>query len=113
MLCLCPIVTIVCKKRYVLTPPQGSMLPKVFKVWALALEGTFSLNPITWYKRVHAPGLWEKAYPSNQAVRPIWMTFDDHWVDEVRRGLLACKVFLWFPIYWLAYGQMTVSSHSL
>jgi len=35
------------------------------------------------------------------------MTFDDAWVDEVRRGLLACKVFLWFPLYWLAYNQMT------
>lgn len=35
------------------------------------------------------------------------MTFDDAWVEEVRRGLLACRVFLWYPIYWLAYGQMT------
>lgn len=35
------------------------------------------------------------------------MTFDDEWVDEVRRGFLACKVFLWYPLYWLAYGQMT------
>jgi POT family proton-dependent oligopeptide transporter len=35
------------------------------------------------------------------------MTFDDAWVDEVRRGLLACKVFLWYPLYWLAYNQMT------
>jgi POT family proton-dependent oligopeptide transporter len=25
----------------------------------------------------------------------------------VRRGLLACKVFLWYPLYWLAYNQMT------
>jgi len=35
------------------------------------------------------------------------MTFDDAWVEEVRRGLLACKVFLWYPLYWLAYGQMS------
>lgn len=35
------------------------------------------------------------------------MTFDDEWVDEVRRGVLACKVFLWYPVYWLAYNQMT------
>jgi POT family proton-dependent oligopeptide transporter len=38
---------------------------------------------------------------------PTWMTFDDEWVDEVRRGFVACKVFLWYPIYWLAYNQMT------
>lgn len=34
------------------------------------------------------------------------MTFDDEWVDEVRRGVVACKVFLWYPLYWLAYNQM-------
>lgn len=39
--------------------------------------------------------------------KPAWMNFDDAWVDEVRRGLLACKVFLWYPLYWLAYSQMT------
>lgn len=27
------------------------------------------------------------------------MTFDDQWVDEVARGLKACGVFCWFPIY--------------
>ena len=34
------------------------------------------------------------------------MNFDDEWVDEVSRGLKACKVFLWYPLYWLAYNQM-------
>jgi len=44
---------------------------------------------------------WERVKPSNipEAERPAWMVFDDAWVDEVRRGLLACKVFLWYPIY--------------
>lgn len=100
MLCLCPIVTIVCKKRYILTPPQGSTLIKALRVWKLALKGTFSFNPVTWRRNLNAPDLWQKAMPSNQAVRPDWMTFDDAWVDEVRRGLLACKVFLIYPIYW-------------
>lgn len=27
------------------------------------------------------------------------MTFDDQWVDEVRRGFKACGVFVWFPLY--------------
>lgn len=34
------------------------------------------------------------------------MVFDDEWVDEVRRGLKACKVFLWYPLYWLSYNQL-------
>jgi len=35
------------------------------------------------------------------------MTFDDHWVDEVRRGWSACQVFLWYPLWWLCYNQLT------
>ncbi|KAJ6785065.1 hypothetical protein PWT90_05248 [Aphanocladium album] len=49
------------------------------------------------------------ARPSKVAVsdRPVWMTYDDAWVNEVRRGLMACKVFLFLPIFFLAYNQMT------
>lgn len=51
---------------------------------------------------------WESVKPSRLGQnKPVWMTFDDVWVDEVRRGFKACTVFLWIPIYWLAYNQMT------
>jgi len=47
-----------------------------------------------------ADDFWENAKPSNiKGERPTWMTFDDNWVDEVRRGLKACSVFGWFPLY--------------
>lgn len=32
--------------------------------------------------------------------------WDDLFVDELRRGLVACRVFVFFPIYWLVYSQM-------
>jgi len=34
------------------------------------------------------------------------MTFDDAWVDEVARGVKACSVFAFYPIWWLAYNQI-------
>jgi POT family proton-dependent oligopeptide transporter len=33
-------------------------------------------------------------------------TWDDVFVDELRRALKACVVFCWYPIYWLCYNQM-------
>lgn len=43
---------------------------------------------------------WQHVKPSVLgANRPEWMTFDDEWVDEVSRGVKACKVFLWYPLY--------------
>lgn len=49
------------------------------------------------------PNFWQNVKPSVLgANKPEWMNFDDVWVEEVRRGLLSCRVFLWYPLYWLA-----------
>ncbi|KAK7040753.1 hypothetical protein VNI00_009659 [Paramarasmius palmivorus] len=70
-------------------------------------SGKWSLNPIRTYKNLRADDFWENAKPSKQKGElPKWMTFDDHWVDEVRRGFKACGVFVYYPIYWLTYGQI-------
>jgi hypothetical protein len=43
--------------------------------------------------------MWDRAKPSRipEEVRPVWMGFDDDWVEEVKRGLKACNVFLFYP----------------
>lgn len=52
-------------------------------------------------KNCRSPDFWENAKPSKIRVcrRPYWMTFDDQWVDEVRRAVKACGVFAWYPVY--------------
>lgn len=47
---------------------------------------------------------WDVAKPSNVPVerRPAWMTYDDAWVEEVKRGLRACKVFLFLPLFFVS-----------
>jgi POT family proton-dependent oligopeptide transporter len=110
VLFLCaPVVLALCRKRYILTPPTGSVFAKFWKLWGYAAKGRWSINPVRTYKNFSAPDFWERVKPSHipAAQRPAWMTFDDAWVDEVRRGLKACAVFLYLPLYWLAYGQMT------
>jgi POT family proton-dependent oligopeptide transporter len=75
------------------------VLEGAFRLFFYAARGKWSLNPITLYKNFTAPGFWDSAKPSKQVQKPAWMTFDDQWVDEVNRGLKACAVFLWFPLY--------------
>ncbi|ODA81257.1 hypothetical protein RJ55_04221 [Drechmeria coniospora] len=86
------------KKNYKLKPPTGSLLSKFFKM-VLFIRKHSSWRHFS----------WEVAKPSNVPLdeRPGWMTYDDAWVDEVRRGLLACKVFLFLPVFFLSYNQMT------
>jgi POT family proton-dependent oligopeptide transporter len=78
------------------------------KTFFYAQRGRWSLNPVATYRRLNDGTMWESVKPSNipAAERPSWMTFDDKWVAEVRRGFHACSVFLWFPLYWLTYNQL-------
>ncbi|KAH9975484.1 hypothetical protein BGW80DRAFT_1436627 [Lactifluus volemus] len=90
---LCPIVLFFGRNMYRRYPPQGSVLAK-------SIKGRWSLNPIFLYKIFKAKDFWESAKPSNipDSQRLVWMTFDDKWVEEVRRGLKPCTVFIWYPL---------------
>ena len=63
-------------------------------------------NP--WGRLLMPISQWESVKPSRipESERPAWMTFDDAWADEVRRGFKACAVAFWTPIFWLAYNQL-------
>ncbi|KAL3462151.1 POT family-domain-containing protein [Aspergillus heterothallicus] len=96
---LAPFVLWSNKKRYRLSPPTGSLLAKFFQA--------------VWFGKKRSGGIrkfnWDNIKPSHVPVqeRPSWLTYDDAWVDEIRRGLMACKVFLFLPVFFLAYNQMT------
>ncbi|KAL0935679.1 peptide transporter Ptr2 (POT family protein) [Colletotrichum truncatum] len=96
---ICPFVLYFNKKRYHLTPPTGSVLEKFLRMSNFARKRSSSIFKINW------DSAKPSAIPVNE--RPGWMTYDDAWVEECRRGLKACRVFLFLPIFFLAYNQMT------
>jgi proton-dependent oligopeptide transporter, POT family len=53
----------------------------------------------------------DAAKPSYQLAhtQQISVTWDDLFVDELKRALVACRVFIAFPIFWLCYGQMSTN----
>ncbi|PIA95670.1 putative peptide transporter ptr2 [Cercospora beticola] len=93
LLCLCMFVVgfgilVSGNDKYVHTPPAGSIIPKAIKVCLIGLR-----------KRD-----LDAAKPQFQPKGSV--DWDGVFVEEVKRALVACKVFLFFPVYWLAYGQM-------
>ncbi|THY75722.1 PTR2-domain-containing protein [Aureobasidium pullulans] len=84
-----PVVLFFNRKNYILSPPTGSILSKFFHMLKFS------------WKNKQGSFKWDVAKPSNVPVeqRPVWMTYDDAWVDEVKRGLSACKVFLFLPLF--------------
>jgi POT family proton-dependent oligopeptide transporter len=81
------------KKDYVMRPPKGSVIPQALRVCCIGLKNR-SLDAA---KPEYLP-----ATPGGHRNIP----WDGLFVEEVRRALTACKVFLFFPFYWLVQGQM-------
>ncbi|KAG5655920.1 hypothetical protein KAF25_000840 [Fusarium avenaceum] len=108
MLCICPIIMFLNRNKYERREPGGSVLGPALKTWFLAQKGRWSLNPFETWRRMHSGDFWDNVKPSrfSDETRPKWMTFDDAWVDELRRGFSACAVFCWYPIFWLCYNQI-------
>lgn len=99
LLCLCFFILgiaifIVGKRHYVVHPPNGSIIMDAFRAMWIGLRNG---------------GRMEAAKPSYQnrrGGRNYKISWDDAYVDELKRGLAACRVFFFYPIYYVACGQM-------
>jgi POT family proton-dependent oligopeptide transporter len=98
LLCLCvfmcgTLTLVLGRKVYIVRPPQGSVITDAFKAIWMMIKGR-DMNA---------------AKPTHQAAlgKNITHGWDDHFVDEVKRALVACKVFCFYPIYWVVYGQFS------
>lgn len=93
MFCVGFFILVSGKKRYVIKPPQGGVIGNCFKALWIAARNRFDLDAAK--PSLQAPG--RKRYK---------ISWDDKFVDELKTSLVACKVFLFFPIYWVTYSQM-------
>lgn len=96
LLCLCvflvgTVVLVLGRKAYVVRPPQGSIITDAFRVLWMMVKN----------RKMDA------AKPSYQAAmgKTVVTRWDDHFVEEVKRSLVACKVFCFYPIYWVSVAE--------
>jgi POT family proton-dependent oligopeptide transporter len=69
-------------------PPGGNIIPKAFRVFGCAMENKFSM---------------EATRPRSQSRLVDW---DDNFVTDLQRGLIACRIFAVYPILWLCHIQV-------
>ncbi|KAH6913719.1 peptide transporter PTR2B, partial [Coprinopsis sp. MPI-PUGE-AT-0042] len=104
---LVPFVLMAGKKRYVMTPPRGSILLETLRCIRLSLGPAWSFNPIRTYKNCQKEEFWTPSKPSTYGDNvPSSITWDDTFVGEVARTVKACQVFLFMPFFWLCYSQV-------
>ena len=77
------------RNSYTIVPVSNMVIAKSFQCTWIALRSRFT---------------FEAAKPSKNPEKEFPWT--DHFVEEVKRAVYACKVFLYYPIYWVVYGQM-------
>ncbi|ODV89516.1 hypothetical protein CANCADRAFT_32746 [Tortispora caseinolytica NRRL Y-17796] len=88
--CLAFLAMFLGKRILRIKKPQGSVIPMAFRVCFQAIKHKFSMEAV---KPSRDP---DANYPWN-----------DHFVEEIKRALQACKVFCLLPIYSLMYGNMS------
>ena len=98
LLCLCMFcvgvtVLIFGRKQYVDRPPSGSVVANSFKAVGLMIRHR---------KMDAAKPSWLAENRSSKTV-----PWSDKFVEELKRALIGCKVFLVYPIYWVCYGQFS------
>ncbi|EPY50463.1 PTR family peptide transporter [Schizosaccharomyces cryophilus OY26] len=83
------------KRIYKHTPPTGSVFVKVSQIIYLAVQNKFNFQAT------------KPSCPNTKGKTQLKNNWDDLFIDEFLRALRACKTFLFFPIYWVCYNQMT------
>ncbi|KAK4495971.1 hypothetical protein PRZ48_013239 [Zasmidium cellare] len=91
--CVGVVVLILCRNRYIVRPPQGSIITDAFKAIGLMIVNR-NLDA--------AKPTWRAAKGKTKPV-----AWNDHFVEELKRALRACKVFAFYPIFWVCYGQFS------
>jgi dipeptide/tripeptide permease len=80
------------RKHYIIKPPQGGVIGNAFRALWIAIRNSGDLD---------------RAKPSFTGHRrgPCNLAWDDKFVEELKAALMACKVFLFFPIYWVREAE--------
>lgn len=92
----CIIVVILGRNQYIQNPPRGSVFIEAGRLFWLSWKVKGGIDACK-------PSNLAREYPE-YAIKATW---DDVFVDELKRTLKACVIFCWYPIYWLCYSQMT------
>lgn len=100
VLCLCMFIVgttilVLGRKIYVDRPPSGTIVADSFRVIGIMIRD----------RCLDAPKpSWIAERGRNRTVK-----WDDQFVEEVKRSLIACKVFVIYPVFWVCYNQFSTN----
>ncbi|KAH7136965.1 POT family-domain-containing protein [Dactylonectria estremocensis] len=90
-------ITVLVTRRHTFIdrPPQGSVITDAFKALGMMIAAR---------NMDAAKPSWREANGKTRVV-----PWNDHFIEELKRALRACKVFIFYPIFWVCYGQFSTN----
>ncbi|CAF1045440.1 unnamed protein product [Adineta ricciae] len=100
------VVLILGRKRYILSPPMGSLLLRAGRVVIKAIRMRSKLG-----KQPDRSGLldYAKEYPASpiqDEEQKLALAKENQFIDDLKQAARACRVFLFYPFYWICYNQL-------
>ncbi|KZT25987.1 hypothetical protein NEOLEDRAFT_1241513 [Neolentinus lepideus HHB14362 ss-1] len=109
---LVPLALLWVYRRLVIYPPQGSGTVDAIKAFSIMIRRVGLIAALKGGDK-----LWNSAKPSVIAAngggetRPI--AWDDEFIDDLRKTFNACKVFAFFPVWYIADGGLNTIQNSM
>jgi len=100
------IVLIIGRKRYIIGPPTGSLLLRAGRVLIKAIRMRSKLGKQS--NRSHFLD-YAKEIPSatNQDEQETKVELNENqFIDDLKKAVRACRVFPFYPFYWICYNQL-------
>ncbi|CAF1489948.1 unnamed protein product [Adineta ricciae] len=94
------------RNKYVQKPPMGSLIIRAAKVLMTAIRIRRTIG-----KQPDRPSLldYAKDIPSsnneNEYEQPVIDSSNNAFIDDLKKAIRACRVFLFYPFYWACYNQ--------
>ncbi|CAM4754923.1 unnamed protein product [Rotaria magnacalcarata] len=99
------VVLIIGRNRYTQKPPSGSLIVRATQVTITAIRMRRKLG-----KQPDRPGLldYAKDMPStsdDNRTDTSTKLSNNQFIDELKKAVFACRVFVFYPFYWICYNQ--------
>ena len=94
------------RNKYVQKPPMGSLIIRAAKVMmtAIRIRRTIGKQPDRGSLLDYAKDI-PSVNNENEYEQPVIDSSNNAFIDDLKKAIRACRVFLFYPFYWACYNQ--------
>jgi POT family proton-dependent oligopeptide transporter len=96
------IVLLVGRQRYIRNPPSGSLIIRAFHVIKTAIQMRWKLGKQD--DKKHILDYAKEIESSNEKEEKKQNI--NQFIDDLKQAIRACRVFAFYPFYWVCYNQL-------